>query len=94
MASKERVYEVLGDHKDAVDYDAAVAILVDAGIEVVPVIGIGVDGFNSEIFDMADMKESAPGLHFDGRPIMSLDPLSEICERGREWLEGDEDEDE
>lgn len=91
FASRERVKEVLSKHDYgdvwSVNYDEAVALLVDAGITVIPVIGFGADGFNSEIFDMAAMKEYAPGLHFHDRPIMELVPLEDTVASGRNRLQ-------
>jgi hypothetical protein len=90
FASKERVKQLLKPYVHALNYDATVAILVEAGILVVPVIGLFADGFNSEISDMADMKEDSPGLCSHGEPIMSLEPLANIHADGKRWLKDQE----
>jgi hypothetical protein len=97
FASNERVKEVLTPHAYGsvygVGYSAAIALLVEAGITVVPVIGFASDGFNGETDDMATWRENAPGFHFHDRPIMSVEPLEDIVAKGKDCL-ADYEEDE
>jgi hypothetical protein len=96
FASKERVKEVIGKHWDYIYYEGAVALLLEAGIEVQVVEGIGIDGFNAEAFDLAEQTENAPGLHFHGRRILHEDTIEDLYREGLEWLasKASENEDE
>jgi hypothetical protein len=84
FASKEEVKRILGERMDEVGYAECVALLVDRGIAVRPVIGLAADGFNGGISDMEEWKEDAPGFHFDGRPIMELRDLYQIYDQGKD----------
>lgn len=96
FASKEQVKEILAPHVSGstytVNYEETVALLVDAGITVMPVIGFAADAFNGEVSDMSNMKEYAPWHSFHNRPIMDLDPLEDIVARGRDRLEDNGEE--
>jgi hypothetical protein len=87
FASNERVKEVLGERWDYISYAGAVAMLLEAGIEVQVVEGIGIDGFNAEAFNLADQTDDAPGLHFHGRRILHEDTIEDLYREGLEWLE-------
>ncbi|AID50603.1 hypothetical protein [Bacillus phage CP-51] len=82
FASNERVKEILEPHTYgpvySVGYCECIKLLVEAGIQVVPVIGFASDGFNQETENMADYKEDAPGLHFHGRQIMRLESVEKL----------------
>lgn len=82
LASKERVKEILEQEKYrdvyAVGFSKTVSILVNEGITVIPTVGFFVDGFNNETIDMIDLREDAPGTHYDGEPIMRLRTIDEI----------------
>jgi hypothetical protein len=93
FASKERCKEVwsvsMWGDQYSMHYDQAIALLIDAGITVVPVTGFAADGFNSEIDDMGEWREHAPGLHFHNRLIMDCEPIEEIYRNGKQSIEGD-----
>lgn len=88
FASNERVKEILEPHTYgpvySVGYEECIKLLVEAGIQVVPVIGFASDGFNAETEHMSQWKEDAPGMHFHERQIMDLETVEEIIARAEE----------